>query len=248
MQDQELDLRELLNVLRSRLLLIFALPVAAAVVAGLVSQFLLTPIYQASTTLWVIKDDAAQISYNDLLLSRNLTKTYAEVARSRAVMADVIEGLGLAGVTVEDLQEKLTVTPVRDTEILSFTVEDADPALAARLADAVAASFMRQIHSFMKVENVAVVDPALVPTDPVRPRKAMNVAVAFVLGGMLAVGLSFLLDHLDTSVRTPEDVQRHLGLPVLATIPVFEVKAEPESAAGRARVRKRASVERRAEL
>lgn len=248
MQDQELDLRELLYVLRRRLLLIVALPVVAAVMAGLVSQFLITPIYEASTTLWVIKDDAAQISYNDLLLSRNLTKTYAEVAQSRTVLADVIQRLGLAGMTVEDLQEKLTVTAVRDTELLSFTVEDADPARAARLADAVAASFMRQIHSFMKVENVAVVDPALVPTDPVSPRKAMNVAVAFVLGGMLAVALAFLLEYLDTSVRTPEDVQRHLGLPVLATIPVFEAKAEPEPAVSRTRVRKRAVGERRAEL
>lgn len=248
MQDQELDLREVLYVLRRRLLLIVALPVAAALVAGLVSQFLLTPIYQASTTLWVIKDDAAQISYNDLLLSRNLTKTYAEVARSRAVMADVIDRLGLSGVTVEALQKKLTVTPVRDTEILSISVEDADPAMAARLADAVAAAFIGQIHSFMKVENVAVVDPALVPTDPVRPRKAMNVAVAFVLGGMVAVGLAFLLEFLDTSVRTPEDVQRHLGLPVLATIPEFEAIDAPQAVAGPGRMRRRAAGERRAEL
>lgn len=248
MHDQELDLRELLYILQRRLLLIVALPVAAAVVAGLVSHFLLTPIYQASTTLWVIKDDAAQISYNDLLLSRNLTKTYAEVARSRAVMAEVIDGLGLTGVTVEGLQKKVTVTPVRDTEILSITVEDADPARAAQLADAIAAAFIAQIHSFMKVENVAVVDPALVPTDPVRPRTTMNVAVAFVLGGMAAVGLAFLLEFLDTSVRTPEDVQRHVGLPVLATIPLFEPKDELQTLPGRSRVRRRAVGERRAEL
>mgnify|MGYP000185425028 CR=1 FL=1 len=219
MQDQELDLRELLYVLRRRLLLIVALPVVAAVMAGLVSQFLITPIYEASTTLWVIKDDAAQISYNDLLLSRNLTKTYAEVAQSRTVLADVIQRLGLAGMTVEDLQEKLTVTAVRDTELLSFTVEDSDPALAALLADAIATAFIGQIHVFMKVENVVVVDPAQVPAEPVRPRMALNLTAAFALGVMLAVGMALLLEHLDTSMNTPEDVRRHVGLPVLAAIP-----------------------------
>lgn len=248
MEDQELDLRELLYVLRRRFLLLVALPVAAAVLAGLVSQFLLTPIYQASTTLWVIKDDTAQISYNDLLLSRNLTTTYAEVAKSRTVMQGVINGLGLTGLTPEDLQEKVTVTAVRNTEILSIAVEDPDPVRAAQLADAVAAAFIEQIHSFMKVENVAVVDPALVPTEPVRPRKAMNVAVAFVLGAMAAVGLAFLLEFLDTSVRTPEDVQRHLGLPVLASIPEFEAVDVPLATTDGSRARKRAVGERRVEL
>lgn len=219
MENRELDLRDVLHVLRRRLLLIVLLPVLAAVAAGLVTEFLLTPVYQASTTLWVIKAGAAPISYNDLLLSRNLTKTYAEVARSRAVMAEVIDRLGLGGVTAEDLQEKLTVTAVRDTELLSFTVEDSDPALAALLADAIATAFIGQIHVFMKVENVVVVDPAQVPAEPVRPRMALNLTAAFALGVMLAVGMALLLEHLDTSMNTPEDVRRHVGLPVLAAIP-----------------------------
>lgn len=243
----ELDLRDLLYVLRRRLLLIVAVPVVAALVAGLVSWFLLTPVYEASTTLWVIKDDTAQMSYNDIMLNRNLTKTYAEVARSRVVMADVIDQLGLRGVTVEDLQEKVTVTAVRDTEILSLTVEDESPAMAAQLADTLAAAFREQIRSFMQVENVAVVDQAMVPQDPIKPRKVLNVAIAFVLGGMVAVGLAFLLEYLDTTIRTREDVTRHLGLPVLASIPVFDANQQADAAPTRTRARKHAAGERRAD-
>jgi capsular polysaccharide biosynthesis protein len=244
---QEIDLRELLSVLRRRVLLIVALPVVAVVVAALVSQFVLKPVYQASTTLWVIKDGSAQINYNDLLLNRNLTKTYAEVAKSRAVMADVIQRLGLHGVTVEQLQALLTVTPVRDTEILSFTVEHEDPAMAAKLADAIAESFKGQIRTYMKVENVVVVDPAMEPTAPFKPRKLINVAVAFILGLMASVGLAFLLEFLDTTIKSPDDVTRHIGLPVLAMIPAFEPEAEAEQAEARHKVKRRSAAHREGE-
>lgn len=236
MNQQELDLRDILHIIRRRLWLLVALPLLAGLVAGIISQFVLVPVYSASTTLWVIKDGGtSQLNYNDLLLSRNLTKTYAEVARSRAVMVDVIKSLDLQGVAVADLQQKLTVTPVRDTEILAFSVQDPSPTMAAKLADAVAAAFQEQIKSYMKVENVAVVDPAMVPTSPIKPRKTMNVAVAVVLGFMAAVGLSFLLEYLDTSIKTPEDVTSHLGLPVLGIIPVIEAAEQAETGRGRQR-------------
>lgn len=230
MDQSEIDLRQLFLVLRRRLALLIMMPIVAGLVAGIVSVFVLSPVYSAQTTIWVIKDDTSQLSYNDVLLSRNLTKTYAEVAKSRGVMVDVISSLGLTGITVEQLQEKLTVTPVRDTEILSFAVEDADPARAAAIANAVSDSFQGQIRSFMKVENVAVVDRAAIPADPIKPRKLMNVAVAVVLGGMAAVGVVFLLEYLDTTLKSPEEVSQHLGLPVLGLIPTIEPEPVAEMA------------------
>lgn len=239
MDESDFDLREALHVLRRRLWLILCLPAAAAAAAAIVSLYLLVPVYSATTTLWVIKDSAGgQLSYNDVLMSQNLTKTYAEVARSRAVLAGAIKTLPGSDLTVEALAKKLTVTAVRETQILSFSIEDPDPALAARLADAVAASFQREIVGFMKVENVKIVDPALVPVAPVSPRKTLNVAIAFVLGALAAVAVAFLLEVLDTTIKTPEEVGRYLGLPVLGCIPVFEARsAEPHPRRSRMRAR-----------
>lgn len=227
MEETELDVREIMRVVRRRLWVILALPAVAAVTAAAISLYALAPVYSASTTLWVIKEGAAQINLNDVMLSRNLTKTYAEVAESRAVMADALRSLGITDLSVEQLQKRLTVTPVRDTEILSFTVEDGDPVRAARMADAIAGAFKGQIMNFMKVENVRVVDQALIPTKAVRPRPLLNAAIAAVLGLMAAVGLTFLLEYLDTSIKSPEDVARHLELPVLGVIPVIELTETP---------------------
>jgi capsular polysaccharide biosynthesis protein len=227
MEQNELDLREIFGVLLRRLWLLVTLPVVAGLVAGILSLYVMTPVYSASTTLWVIKDGgSSQINYNDLLLSRNLTKTYAEVAVSRAVMTDAIDRLDLKGkVSVAQLQAKLTVTPVKDTEILSFTIQDENPAMAAKLADAVAQAFQAQIRTYMKVENVAVVDSASVPAAPIKPRPFVNMAISVVLGAIAAVGLVFLLEYLDVTVKSPEDVTRHTGLPVLGVIPMIELEA-----------------------
>jgi capsular polysaccharide biosynthesis protein len=234
MEQNELDLREIFRVLQRRFWLLLALPLIAGLTAGLLSLYVMDPVYSASTTLWVIKDDSSNINYQDLLLNRNLTKTYAEVAKSRATIADAIRILGLDGqLTVGSVQGQLTVTPVRDTEILSFTIQDGSPAMAAKLADAVAESFKEQIKAYMKVENVVVVDKAVVPAGPIKPRPLMNVAIAIVLGGMAAVGLIFLLEYLDTSIKSPEDITRHTGMPVLGIIPVIDTAEGTETPAAR---------------
>lgn len=223
-ENTELDLRQIFRIVVKRLRIIVLVTALATITAGAVSFYLLTPIYRASTTLWVIKEGSNQINLNDVMLSRNLTKTYAEVARSRAVLTDVIKRLHLQDRAVDQLQRRLTVTPLRDTEIISFSVEDPDPVMAARMADAVAESFKGQIRAYLNVQNVVVVDAAAVPDTPVRPRPLLNIAIALVLGLMAGVGIAFLLEYLDTTLKTPDDVSLCLGLPVLGTIPVIDAR------------------------
>jgi len=73
--------------------------------------------------------------------------------------------------------------------------------------------------------SVVVVSPANTPTNPVKPNKKLNIAVAFVLGLMVFVALAFVLEHLDYHIKTPEDVEQHLGLPVLGMIPKVDSKS-----------------------
>ncbi|MGB9867877.1 MAG: GumC family protein [Bacillota bacterium] len=69
--------------------------------------------------------------------------------------------------------------------------------------------------------NISLVSPALVPSRPVKPRKALNMAVAGILGLMVSVMLAFVLEYLDDTIKTADDVSRVLGLPTLGSIPVF---------------------------
>lgn len=87
--------------------------------------------------------------------------------------------------------------------------------------------FMGQLKGTSAVSNMQsvvarVVDPATAGDTPIKPKKRMIVTLAFVLSLMLGVAVAFLLEHLDTSVRSAEDAERKLGLPMLAAIPVVE--------------------------
>ena len=83
------------------------------------------------------------------------------------------------------------------------------------IANNMAEIFKSEISQIMRVENVEIIDPAVVPVTPVKPRPMLNIAIAFVLALMVGVGLAFLLEYLDHTIKTPNDVEKFLELPVL---------------------------------
>ncbi|MFM9905817.1 MAG: GumC family protein [Pyrinomonadaceae bacterium] len=70
-------------------------------------------------------------------------------------------------------------------------------------------------------DNIKIQNKAVTPTTPIGPQRTRNIFIAFLLSLAAGVGLAFLLDYLDDSVRTSDDVSRHLGLPTLALIPHY---------------------------
>ena len=74
----------------------------------------------------------------------------------------------------------------------------------------------------MKVDNVQVLDDAVVPETPIKPRPALNIAIAGVLGMMVSIFVVFLLEYLDNTIKTPEDIEKHLGLSVIGVIPMMQ--------------------------
>ncbi len=236
MEDETtIDLRQIFTIIRKYLLVILAVPIIATLTAGVAVFFVLEPVYQAETSLLVINQlpgqARGQILHTDILTNRQLVRTYREIARSRVVAAEVIRELNL-DVSADRLREMVDVTLRGDTEIFAISVENTDPFFAARLANAVADAFKASAVRIMQVENVTVVDTAVVPDVPIRPRKLLTMVVAGFMGGMAGLGIAFVLSYLDNTFKTPEDVQQHLGLPVLGSIPVFKPQDFTQAQAG----------------
>ena len=222
--EQEIEIREIMAIIAKRWWLLLLLLVLAVTTSAIVSFFVLTPVYEASTTLLVGKPtEGAQIILPDIQLNRQLVRTYAEIAKSSIVANDIITQLNLS-LTTGQLKEKIEVRQVGDTEIISISVRDESPEHAVFLANGVARVFMDHVAQIMKTDNVSIIDPAGVPTSPVSPRKLLNVAVAAVLSLMVGFFLVFFLEYLDNSIKSPLDVERYLEMPLLGTIPVYEDK------------------------
>ena len=219
-----LDLRQIFAIIRKYIFLILALPIIAGLIAGVTVFFVLDPIYKAESTLMVKSQYptvGGQITLGDLQLNRQLVKTYREIARSRVVALEVISAERL-NLTALELQEMVDVSLRGDTEIIAISVENEDPVFAARLTNAVAQAFIKETLRIMQVENITIVDDAIVADFPIRPRQMLTIAIAVVLGGMVALGGAFVLSFLDNTFKTVEDVRQRLGLPVLGTVPLFK--------------------------
>ena len=205
--EYEIDLKEIFHMLQKRWVLITGITVSALIISAIVSFFILTPIYEASTTMIVSykQNQESIMTYNDLQTSQKLVATYTEILKSERTLDEVIN--------------KISVSQVGQTEILKLTVKDEDPELATLIANTIAQVFQEDIYQMMEVDNVSTIDIAKVPENPTSPNKMMNIAIAGVLGLMISVGLVFVLEFLDRTYKTPTDVERHLGLPLIGAIP-----------------------------
>lgn len=227
--EQELDLIQFFEMIKKRWVIVIAIPLIAALVSGIISFYVLKPVYQASTTLIVGKkaSDTGSpmgqlLDYNVLLANQQLAKTYGTIAKSRTVEENVIQELKLP-LKPDELDRKLSVNPVKDTEILEIKVQDQDPNLAAQIANSIAQKFSSSVIEIKKVDSVSIVDLAVAPDKPIKPKKILNILLAFLVGIITAIGFSFLLEYLDNSVKTTRDIDAVLGLPVLGVIPHYKI-------------------------
>ncbi|MGF7396771.1 YveK family protein [Thermoanaerobacterium thermosaccharolyticum] len=223
MNEEEIDLREILAILGKRWWLILIITVAAVVISGVLSFYVIKPTYQASTSLIVSKSQTAQynngqIQFQDVQTNRLLASTYAEIATSRSVLQEAINKLNL-NMTTDQLKKNIDVAEEGDTEVINISVKDNNPKTAADIANAVANSFVDNIVKIMKVDNVSVIDEAIPPTTKISPKPTLNMSIAAILGIMVSIFIIFLLEYFDKTYKSVDDVKKYLDLPVLGVIP-----------------------------
>lgn len=217
-----MELNRYVRVLRRRLWIIVVCPIVAPVAAGIVS-LTLPPVYEAHVSLYVrlaqpltSTDPAAAALSSDQIL-----RTYASLVTERPLLESAISQLGLK-ISPEDLANEIKVTPVANTTKLDVAVDDANPALARDLANLLVADLIAEVNQIQQQEtplpnartgdNLVVVSPAVLPDRPVSPNKTLNVAIAFAAGLLLGLGIAFLLEYMDQSIKSDEELTERLGL------------------------------------
>lgn len=221
--EEEIDLRDVFNILKKQWRMVALITLIAVVISAILSFLILNPAYEATSTILVGRN---QNNYStdlnaDVTLSKQLVNTYGEIMKTNAILDPVIHNLDL-DLTTDELSEKITVTPVGETELIEVTVQDRYPMKAADISNEICKVFSDKIQDIMKVDNVSIIEEAIPPIDPVKPNKMLNIAIGTVLGLMIGIFVVFLKEYLDNTIKTPEDVQKYLELPVLGSIPMQE--------------------------
>ena len=217
--EEEISLVEIGQTLLKRWKLLFFLPIMAAAIAYGVSTYFYTPEYVSSSTLIVMPftetlEDGGVVRH-DVASTRQVVQSCKELTLSMESMQRVIGELNLP-FTAGSLRSKIEIDV---GDVTTVRVTDTSPQRAYEITTHVTTVLMEFITDVARLENVQLLNPAQVPTSPVNQRTTLNMAVAFVLALMIAVALAFLFEHLDNTIKTAEDVQKHLGVPVLGVIP-----------------------------
>src|SRR6266566_2826514 len=218
------------RVVRRWAWLIILCPLMAALAAGIIS-LQLPKIYEAQVLLYVQTPQVFTPSQGVVTTSGELLRSYAVIMTSHDQLQKVISDESL-GTDPKSLSKRITVTPEPGTVILDVAVRDTDPARAERTANTLVNNFAAYVNAFPTTTGssqqgaVKVVSQAALPTDPVEPRPLLNVALALVAGLAVGVGLAFLLDYMDQSVRSDEILRERIGLVPLGHISFVPAKSD----------------------
>lgn len=221
-----MELKHYWLIVKKRLWMIALLVIASCTAVGFYSFTIIEPQYAATTKLIVNEyKDSSQLMPNMDPGSINSTvmliKTYKEIIMTPRIMKQVVEDYPQLEATHNELLSKIQVSSVNETQVMSISVRDDSYERAANIANAVALVFQKSVPNLMKVDNISILNQAdpQEARGPIAPNPVMNIAVVFILTMMAGIGITFLLEYLDDTAKTEEDVENLLGLPVLSSIP-----------------------------
>lgn len=220
MEEQVISLSEIFEALKKRWIMIVAITVVATLISGVLSFFVIDPVYETSTKLFIGKEESDEAAYNtnDIQMYQKLLQTYAQAIKTKDLVGRAINELDY-DLEAASVVSALTVTPVTDTQILQIKYQSKDPEEAVDVLKNVTAEFIVTSKELVSNGNVRVIEEVELPESPVSPNKKMNIAIAFLLGLMVSVGLVFLIEYLDNTYKSKEQLEKELDIPVLGTIP-----------------------------
>lgn len=226
---EELDLKELLEMFWEKKLQIILITAIFITIGVVYSLGFVVPKYQSTTTLLLATNSSADstgtssITTTDITVNSKLVSTYSDLVKSDKVIRQVISNLAIDA-DEEEIRNSVSVTAKSDTEIIEINVKNEDPVLAAKIANEIAKVFIDSIiKEYYGMENVYIVDEAEIETEPYNVNHIKDVAIFAFIGIVIASIYVLIINMLDTTIKSSEDIEKITGLTVLATIPIYEV-------------------------
>jgi capsular exopolysaccharide synthesis family protein len=215
----EIDLISLFSVYLSKLPWIMGAFLTGCVAAGLVTYYLITPLYTASAKLYMVSaSSGSAINLTDLSIGTSLSQDYEVLMKIRPIYEEVVEELDLP-YTYEKLQSMVTISTISDTRVVTVSAESADAREACDIANAVAQKAVEYLPELMETSTPNIAEKAIVPKNPTSPNLPENSSrggIAVMLIMMAIITVRYLLDD---TLKTSEDIEREFGITPLTIVP-----------------------------
>ena len=224
MEMEEIDLVELFDYFfrRAYIIIITAL---VFLVGGLTyTVFLKEPLYKSDVNVILVSKNSQSSSLqSEIAANQKLAATYRELVTSRSVLNEVIEDLDLT-YTITELQKMITVQNVNETEIIKITVSSSKPKEAKEIANVIAVKFQDEVKDIYNLENVSIIDKAVLAKEPYNINVVKESIIYIALGVVLSCGVIFVIYYFDNTIKSIDQVEKRLGIPVIGTVPMVGKK------------------------
>lgn len=224
--EKYIDLGQVWSLIKSKIWLIAGITIFSACIALAASFFLITPVYQATTSILIGKDystatnPTSEYTYNEILMYQTSANTYAEIAKSRTVAEKTAGKLNM-DMTASQIMSARTISTTDKTQIMHISVTDTDPRNAMLVANTITECFITEAARLFPTGTVQIMDRAELPSSPIKPVPIRNAMLAFAAGLAVSLGIIFLMAYLDDTIKDEKELTSITGLPVLGTIPLI---------------------------
>ncbi|KOS62730.1 capsule biosynthesis protein [Lysinibacillus agricola] len=219
--DEVVSLQKVFQIIKNKKWLITGIVLLAIIASTVLNYFYITPEYEASTQILVNQKgkDSEYVGVDKIQANLQLINTYNVIIKSPVILTKVIEKLDLE-TTSEELTKQINVLNTDDSQVVNISVRDEDYDKAIAIANTVAEVFKSEIQILMNINNVNVLSsaqPTKNPT-PVSPNTYLNITIAVVIGLIIGIGLAFILDYIDTTIKSEEYIEETLDLPIIGIV------------------------------
>ena len=220
MEESDLRLDDFFEALRKRWLMIVSITLIATIVSAAVSFFVIKPQYEASTKVFIGKAESENKSYSqdEVMMYQKLMKTYSETIKTKDLLSRGLKGTSF-NLEPSEILDNLTVVTIEGTQILQIKYKSKNPQEAKAVIEGVSGEFIKTSNELVPNGNIKIIEAVELPENPVSPNIIMNIAIAFALGSIVAVGLAVLLEFLDNTIKNKEQLERDFEIPVIGLIP-----------------------------
>lgn len=216
---EEIDLKELFIHIKNKIGLLIIITFGITLIGSLYGLLIQKPMFNSYTTVVLGGTESSNtgITQNDININKNLVDTYAEIVKSRSVLDKVIDELKL-DMTYNQLGKIISVSALNDTEIIKITVDNEDAILAKNIANSTAKFFIVEVKSLYNMDNVNVLDEAIVSDSPYNVNVLKQTLIYVLIGLVVAFGVVFIVFYFDRTIKTVEQVEQKIKLPILGTV------------------------------
>ncbi len=225
---EEIDLKELFDFVKEKLVLLVLITLGICLIGCIYGLFIQKPMYKSYTTVILGGNETnnnsnSGITQNDITLNKNLVDTYAEIVKSRRVLDQVISELRL-DIDYEELHEMINVTALNNTEIIKITVNDRDAIKAKNIANVTANYFASEVVDLYNLNNVNILDKAIESEKPYNISVSKQLIIYFAVGLVLGAGILFIIFYFDRTIKSVEQVEQKIKLPILGSVQLMTGK------------------------